>query len=263
MTTPGVIITTAVDQMMSTPKFPESAAMPTDATTSITQGEPAMTNVPTIISTLSESAADTKSETENTTVAVTATSPEVPVPTEMVENKVPEPESIPLTESGTMAKPMDANSISILPEAPPSVIVTTVLTLSAETTTVPTISQNKVEEAKPADRIPFVIPTIDFLSGSEDGNGFNFNGINNVDAEPPNKVDNVLPMSSNEDTTRMASSTESKVETPAAPMVPQAAEAAPPKSQESKKEKGGAENGSNTVAISFIALSVAVLHVIV
>lgn len=78
------------------------------------------------------------------------------------------------------------------------------------------------------------------------------------------EIDNVLTMSSNEETTRMASSTDSKVDTGDKQVLLLQAETEPPKSQETKNELDtNGKSGSNSIFASFFVLSMTVLYVIV
>lgn len=70
-----------------------------------------------------------------------------------------------------------------------------------------------------------------------------------------NEIDNVLTMSSNEDTTRMASSTDNKIDN-------DVKQNEPPKSQETKNELEPGKNGCNSISISLAVLSTALLYVI-
>lgn len=90
------------------------------------------------------------------------------------------------------------------------------------------------------------------------------NALNENSIVPHAEIDNVLTMSSNEDTTRMASSTESKMDNGDKQVVALAAQTEPPKSQETKNEvDADGKSGCNSITTSFVVLSLAVLYVIV
>lgn len=76
------------------------------------------------------------------------------------------------------------------------------------------------------------------------------------------EVDNVLTMSSNEDTTRLVSSTDSKIDNSDKPVVALAVQTEPTKQQETKTEADG-NSGGNAISTSFVVLSMTVLYVIV
>lgn len=73
---------------------------------------------------------------------------------------------------------------------------------------------------------------------------------------PHAEIDNVLTMSSNEETTRMASSVDSKVDN-------SDKQTEPPKSEETKNDPNEGGSGCNSVTTSFVVVSMAVLYVIV
>lgn len=87
----------------------------------------------------------------------------------------------------------------------------------------------------------------------------------NSNVQPHDEVDNVLPLSSNEDTTRIVSSTDSKTDSDKNAVVPLSSQTEPPKPQETKnKLEGDGKNVSNTISASFVVLlSMAVLYVMI
>lgn len=124
---------------------------------------------------------------------------------------------------------------------------------------VPSMTDNKIEpttsQLSPAPSEAPIMPSLDAIPTKS--NEYSI-------IQSPDEVDNVLTMSSNEDTTRMVSSTDSKVDSGDKHVVALASETESPKSQETKKEmEPNGKSGCNSISTSFVVLSMAVLYVIV
>lgn len=237
------------------------------------------------------------SATDMKTIAPTELSTTLSVPTTSIvtDNNIEEPVStavsIPITLPPTVTSPatlpamttsmaMDehTNEIFKQPDETVSVVETTASPLSQLSTTVAETSISSAVDAMPTKLTE--TPNIQSLNDlfklpSETGSIVETTTprpSQSLPAEVPlssaldsimqslNDVDNVLPLSSNEATTRMGSSTDSKIDND------DKQKDVTPKSQEINNEleaKNG-ESGCDTIATSFlVSLSMAVLYVIV
>lgn len=185
--------------------------------------------------------------------------PELPVTSADIVNKIQEAEPTTVftlvTEPIAVIQPMDTNSIN-LPDAP-IVIGSTTVPLNSPSA-VAAINEDKNEMMKPSEDVTAAATA----SPNNPLFNFDFGDLNKLETAANGDDDNALSMSSNEDTTRMASSTDNKVDSGDKPMGAQTVETETPKSQETKTEPDG-KSGASNISTSFIALTLAVLYVIV
>ncbi|XP_037025881.1 cell wall adhesin EAP1-like isoform X1 [Bradysia coprophila] len=167
----------------------------------------------------------------------------------------------PASEQSTMVQAVDGNTV-VPPETPSETITTTLpMTLPATTMTMTTSNQDANEILQPAGDPGFSASNLASLFGNNNMNpGGDLAVLNNIDGHAD--VDNVLTMSSNEETTRMASSTDSKIDGGDKQTAPSAPVTEPPKPQETN-EMGDGNSGCHTISASLAVLSLAVFYLIV
>ncbi|XP_037025883.1 mucin-12-like isoform X3 [Bradysia coprophila] len=167
----------------------------------------------------------------------------------------------PASEMSTMVQAVDGNTV-VPPETPSETITTTLpMTLPATTMTMTTSNQDANEILQPAGDPGFSASNLASLFGNNNMNpGGDLAVLNNIDGHAD--VDNVLTMSSNEETTRMASSTDSKIDGGDKQTAPSAPVTEPPKPQETN-EMGDGNSGCHTISASLAVLSLAVFYLIV
>lgn len=176
--------------------------------------------------------------------------------------------TIPVASTMTMTTSNgETNEVFKQPDETDSVVVATTpsialpTTLSAITTSM-TITNDEVNESfkQPEETVSVTVTTTTSQPLSVQAETTISSTLfiipSELNEQSLNEVDNVLTMSSNEDTTRMASSTDNKIEN-------DVKQNEPPKSQETKNELEPGKNGCNSIFISLAVLSTAVLYVIV
>lgn len=169
--------------------------------------------------------------------------------------------SLPVSEQNTTMHTVETNSV--VPSDTPSETVTTILPMTLPAAAVMTTSnQNGNEMMPPGDTDTPNLSSLASLFTNND------NMNTDEDLAVPSKVDghaevdNVLTMSSNEETTRMATSTDSKTDGGDKQTAPLAGVTEPPKPQNTNELDNG-NSGCHSISTSFAVLSLAVLYVIV
>lgn len=254
MTHPPTTVTVQLDAVTDVNTIASS-----DVST-ITPSIVGMTNLlETPTTALMSEAVETSSAVSSDTITHSTAVPEQNTVTNSVVASDTTTHSTPVSEQSTMVQAVEVNSV--VPPDTPSETITTMLPMTLPATTMITMANSNqvANEMKPPGELD--LSSLASIFGNNNiASGDDFAVPNQIDSHP--EIDNVLTMSSNEETTRMATSTDSKTDAGDKQTAPSAGVTEPPKPQDTNEVDNG-NSGCRSISTSFALLSLAVFYVIV